>query len=179
MPRNTDYTGVILDNGFKIVRRVGFIKDYNGRNISAWEAICPLCGNLTTKPVCILRKLKSCNCLINYEYHGMRHTPEYNSWAAMVNRCTRPTAINWNIYGGRGITVCSKWRKSFKTFIKDMGRMPGEGYTIERIDTNGNYEPGNCKWLPKNLQPRSRRNSKSKNKGPKDPWQLEMNLKPK
>src|SRR5947209_14913688 len=78
------------------------------------------------------------------ERHGMTASREYRSWASMIQRCYNPKAKAYKYYGGRGITVCERWR-SFANFYADMGKRP-EGTSIHRRDVNGNYEPNNCKW---------------------------------
>jgi len=72
-------------------------------------------------------------------------SPEYNSWQSMKQRCTNPNAPNWNLYGGRGICVCTRWLNSFVDFLKDMKRRP-KGKTLDRANSNGHYIPSNARW---------------------------------
>lgn len=125
---------------------------------SKWVCKCA-CG---TEKVIAARYLlrdetKSCGCLIRDvmaannarrqllgKTHGMHGTREYRSWNMMLQRCTNPRNTNYKHYGERGIQVCASWLK-FEAFHQDMGARP-IGMSLERMDVNGGYEPGNCKW---------------------------------
>ena len=75
----------------------------------------------------------------------LTENPCYYRWQAMKQRCTNPNNADYHSYGGRGITVCDRWLNSSANFLADMGPCP-DGYTLERRDVNGNYEPTNCYW---------------------------------
>ncbi len=83
-------------------------------------------------------------------------TPEYRSWQMMKNRCHNPKARDYAYYGGRGISVCKRWRESFVNFLADMGRKPTPEHTLDRKRTAGNYTPGNCRWATREEQSRNR-----------------------
>jgi hypothetical protein len=90
---------------------------------------------------------------------GHKPSPEWQSWRAMLDRCYRPTMVQYKNYGGRGITVCEQWRgkNGFVQFLADMGDRP-RGKTLDRWpDMNGNYEPGNCRWATIKEQNSNRR----------------------
>lgn len=86
----------------------------------------------------------------------LAHPSEYRSWVAMRSRCRFGGHPD---YGGRGIVVCERWRLSFAAFIADLGPKPSPDHTIERRDVDGDYEPGNCVWLPRSLQARNKRST--------------------
>jgi hypothetical protein len=115
-------------------------------------------------------KSHSCGCLIGEASvrtrttHGMAtkdgRAPEYQVWAGMKNRCSDPTSDRWHRYGGRGIRVCDRWWNSFESFYADMGPRPGPDYQIDREDNDGNYEPGNCRWVTRVVNANNREASR-------------------
>lgn len=120
-----------------------------------WRCVCD-CGGTKVVAGSSLKSgcTKSCGCL-NSETarkartsHGMFGAPEYNSWAAMIQRCTNEKEKRFADYGGRGIKVCARWLESFENFYADMGERP-EGMTLDRKENDGNYEPSNCRWATK------------------------------
>ena len=91
--------------------------------------------------------------------HGSSCTPEYAIWCAMKARCRNPKSPAYPRYGGRGIQVCDRWMESFEAFVKDMGWRPNPQYLLDRIDNDGNYEPGNVRWATLKQSNRNRRNA--------------------
>lgn len=113
-------------------------------------------GN-TTSCGCLTRELKSKILLKRNTTHGKSHLPENKIWRQMKVRCQNPNDPKYPIYGGRGITVCLEWRHDFVAFLAHIGRRPGPGYSIERIDNSKGYQPGNVRWATKTEQARNTR----------------------
>lgn len=127
-----------------------------------WACRCDCGSPLTAKQGDIVAgRVKSCGCLARdlkierNTRHGMFGTPEYNAWNKMMGRCLNEKDTSFPRYGGRGITICAKWR-NFVGFFEDMGLRPSPEYSLDRINNDGNYEPGNCRWATRSQQGRNR-----------------------
>jgi hypothetical protein len=94
---------------------------------------------------CYLREAVSAR-MRTHGLAGANRTPEYDCWAHMIRRCYTPSTKHFENYGGRGITVCDRWRFSFENFLADLGPRPSAAHSLDRENNDGNYEPGNCRW---------------------------------
>lgn len=138
----------------------------NTTKASRFNCLCD-CGKIKS---CRAAELKSgstvsCGCyriehlLKSCKTHGMSNRGIYEIWKGMRQRCLNPKNPNYKYYGGRGITICSRWN-NFANFSADMGRRPSPKHSMERIDNNKNYEKSNCRWATSTEQCGNRRTSR-------------------
>jgi hypothetical protein len=141
----------------------------NGR--TAWSCVCACDGRSVVKTTKVLRNgdSASCGCLrkeaviaaLRTHGHstGYERSRELRCYHNMRQRCGNAKNIQYPHYGGRGIRVCDRWLASFENFLADMGRIPTRRHTIDRIDNDRGYEPGNCRWATYREQNRNKRNT--------------------
>lgn len=140
-----------------------------GRRVTTWTMRCD-CGVIKAYrlPDVVGGRTKSCGCWnsefqkITKRTHGKtvgKKTREYIAWLGMKRRCSKPSCKDYPDYGGRGIRVSERWVGSFENFLEDMGPCP-EGMSIDRIDTNGDYEKSNCKWSTPTEQANNKRTNR-------------------
>jgi hypothetical protein len=148
MPKFIDLTGDQYSR-LTVISQAGQMDSGHRR----WLCRCS-CGSEVTVAGTELRSgdTKSCGCLrrettakLNVT-HKMTSAPEYRTWATIIRRCTNKNTKDYKYYGGRGISVCAEWVGNFEAFFQHVGKKPSPKYSIDRIDNNGNYEPGNVRW---------------------------------
>jgi hypothetical protein len=162
MPKVIDLTGQSFGS-LVVVRLAEKRKKANGSTVAMWVCICE-CGREITTYGYSLRsgQVKSCGCIRTEQLrerlttHGMTKTPEYNSFRAAKERCTNPNGPGWEHYGGRGIEFRFS---SFEEFFAEVGPKPEpkRAYSIDRIDKDGHYEPGNVRWATRKEQNANKR----------------------
>lgn len=157
-------------NGNPLDVRRPSVRDFAGQRFNKLTAICSVnigkigrwwqcrcdCGNIKFASAGHLHLgkggIKSCGCAnwLGPTKHGATKngikTSEYRIWTSMIQRCENPNDKGYPRWGGRGITICPSWRASFSTFLSDVGPRPTTNHSIDRINNDGNYEPGNCRW---------------------------------
>ena len=152
--------------------QIGFFTDikYIGNDKktrkSIYECTCK-CGNVTTVPHNHLQSghTTSCGCYRPQQTHGASGTQLYHIWEAMKQRCLNPSNPSYDNYGGRGITIAKEFVDDFVAFKEYMGDRPTNRSSIERLDVNGNYEPGNIVWAEPHQQATNKRKQSNNKTG--------------
>ena len=158
-PKFEDLSG----SRFGSVTVLGYLGKQGIKSYWAYRCDCGATGKTSSTN---MKTKKSCGCLHRKQLserqktHGEtvngKRSAEYVSWESMIRRCSDPSDQSFPYYGGRGIRVCERWSLSAANFIEDMGRRPSPSHSLDRMDNDGDYEPGNCRWATQTQQQRNR-----------------------
>lgn len=140
-----------------VIDVLGFVKT-NTQTVFYWKCLCKACGKYCTKSAYDLKRGTSCGCIRktkpsnskNYRNPLMvdgKRTLTSSSYYAAIERCSYPKNKKYHRYGGRGITFHKEWRDNYDAFVDHVGLRPSKKHELDRIDNNGNYEPGNVRWI--------------------------------
>lgn len=181
LPKLTDLTGLRFGR-WLVLRRDGVKR--NGH--AAWWCQCDCGVEAQVEGSAMQVGRSSCCVRCRSRLPGLltsvRDMPEHRSWNSMKSRCLNRNNGHYTNYGGRGITVCDRWRDSFEAFLHDMGVRPTAQHTLERINNAGNYEPGNCRWATRAEQQANTRATRlatiSGNTRPVRTWALALGVAP-
>jgi len=195
MAKRIDLTGQRF-NRLEVISYAGTIGKPK-RKEATWNCKCSCGTNVIVRAHSLRQgKTQSCGCLgkenwkeltqknllkmnRGCEAHGMSKSSLYFVWRAMKKRCQNKNDSDYVYYGARGIAVCERWLNSFANFLEDMGECP-KGLTLDRIDNNGNYEPGNCHYVTQKEQARNRRSTRLEHHNGKTQclkdWAKELNI---
>lgn len=136
---------------------------YTEHHTIVWECMCD-CGKRHTKTSSVLKRgvsycANNCPLKPTNATHGQSYTREYRAWVAMKSRCNNPASKNYADYGGRGICVAPEWESDFSAFLGYIGSAPSTKHTVDRIDPDADYRPGNVRWATQKEQCRNRRDT--------------------
>jgi len=144
-------------NRLTVVEDLGY-KLTHGKSVHWAKCVCS-CGNTIEVRVASIRSnhATSCGCYAKEQIssHGYTNDTTYKAWQGLIQRCTNPKDKSYKRYGGRGIRVCDRWLECFENFLEDMGDRPEGGFSLDRINNDGNYEPSNCRWATQIEQARN------------------------
>jgi len=152
MPKKLNLVGELYARLTVLEKGSGYVSP-SGKTQNTWICQCE-CGNTTEVLTTSIRSggTKSCGCLSSeitksrLTKHGRTNSKEYRTWKGIKQRCLDPKSDHYSNYGARGITINEKWINNFQAFYDYIGPAPSSSHSIDRIDNDGNYEPGNVRW---------------------------------